>query len=117
MIKILDSTEGNLVAIRATGNITKEDYEKIVPVLKEKIEEYGGVKWYFEMSEDHKWDMGALAKDIAFDFSEGRNVEKIAIVGAGAVEEQLTKLLKPLIGGPVRFFDSDEKDEALSWIS
>ena len=116
MLKILSETSGNIVATQVSGNITKTDYDTIIPLLEKTITEHGKVKWYFEMDENHKWDLAALGQDLKFDWQHGKEVSKIAIAGAGMLEEQLTKLLIPLIGGPVRFFKSAERDKGLDWI-
>ncbi|MBX9851970.1 MAG: STAS/SEC14 domain-containing protein [Cytophagaceae bacterium] len=116
MIAIVEGKE-NLIFTHASGNITREDYKKIIPALEDKIVHFSKVRWYFEMDDTHKWEPGAVWQDLKFDLKSGRRIEKIAIVGASKSESFLTKLLKPLIKGEVKFFNYEDRDAARLWIA
>ena len=116
MIRVLNNNAEPFLATQAGGTITAEDYRSIIPYLKQKIEQFGHVSWYFEFAGSHRWTMGALKEDIGFDIRYGKKVSRMAIVGAGSTEEKITKLLVPLIGGEVRFFTLSEKEKAMDWI-
>ena len=116
MIQILDETEGNVVATRASGKLQKSDYDIILPVLQEKEKEYKKISWYFEMEDFEGWDLTAAWRDLKFDFKHANQLEKIAMVGAKDWEEKLTKLMKPFTSAEVKFFNSNEKEIAKKWI-
>lgn len=116
MIQILEETDGNVVATRATGKLEKSDYDIILPVLKEKEKEYEKISWYFEMQDFEGWDLNAAWKDLKFDVKHANQLEKVAMVGAKDWEEKLTGLMKPFTSADIRFFDSNEKEKAKNWI-
>lgn len=116
MIEIIEPTEGNVVSTRATGKLTKEDYNKILPVLEGKEDRYEKISWYFEMENFEGWDLQAAWKDLKFDIKYANKLEKVAMVGAKDWEQKLTKVMKPFTSAEVRFFDLSEKEEARNWI-
>lgn len=116
MIEILDETKGKLVATRATGKLTKEDYDKILPVLEVKEDKYEKISWYFEMNDFKGWDMQAAWKDLKFDVKYANQLEKIAMVGAKDWEEKLSQVMKPFTSAEIKFFKPGDKEEAKRWI-
>lgn len=117
MIHIIEPTYGNLVATRANGKLTKEDYEKILPVLNQLEEKYPKIRWYFEMAPDFDgWSLKAAAKDLNFDLSHAKQLEKIAMVGDKKWEEWLTEIMKPFTSAEIKFFELSQKEEAQVWI-
>lgn len=115
MIRIEE--KGNIVYSVAEKELTNEDYEKLIPLLQEKIKKYSMIRWYFEMNDFKGWSLSAAWKDLKFDARNEKNLEKIAMVGDKDWEEKLAKLMKPFTGADVKFFPLVEKDEAKSWIS
>lgn len=116
MIEILGMTEGKLVATKATGQLTKEDYNKILPILEEKEKEYEKISWYFEMEDFKGWDLQAAWKDLKFDVKYFNQLEKIAMVGAKDWEEKLSKVMRPFTTAEIKFFPPEEKQIAKDWI-
>ncbi len=116
MIKILDDTDGNLVATKATGKLNKSDYDIMLPILEEKERQYDKISWYFEMENFEGWDLNAAWRDLKFDFKHANQLEKIAMVGAKDWEEKLTQVMKPFTSANIRFFEPEEREEALRWI-
>lgn len=108
--------EHNLIYTVAEGKLTDEDYDRLIPLLEEKIRTYGKIRWYFEMQEFEGWSLSAMWRDLKFDFRNKENLERIAMVGDKAWEKQLTQLMKPFTGATIKYFDISEKDEAKNWI-
>lgn len=108
---------GNIVYTVATYKLEDEDYNKIVPAIKEKVIKYKMVRWYFEMQDFDGWTLGALWKGLKLDFQNRNNFEKIAMVGSKKWEEKLTDLMKPFTDADIRFFDPGQKEEARTWIN
>ena len=107
----------NIVYTVAEKKLNDEDYGKLLPVLHDKVEEYGMIRWYFEMRNFKGWSLSAMWKDVFFDFRNRKNLEKVAMVGDKKWEEQLTKLMEPFSRADIRFFKADEKAEARKWIN
>lgn len=116
MVQILEQTKDNIVATKATGTLTKDDYDEMLPVLRNKLEEHKKIKWYFEMENFEGWKPAAAWKDFKFDVKNASNLQKVAMVGAKEWEEGLTQIMKPFTSAEVRFFETNQKEEAKNWI-
>ncbi|MCM4159288.1 STAS/SEC14 domain-containing protein [Antarcticibacterium flavum] len=117
MLQILEQTEGNLIATRATGNLTEADYDKLLPRLKNIVEKYQKIRWYFEMEGFEGWKPKAFWKDLKFDIHHANDFEKVAMVGDKKWEEWMTDLMKPFTSAEVKYFATTKKIEAVKWIN
>lgn len=109
-------TQDNIIYTTAEEQLSDEDYQILLPLLSEKVEKYGKIRWFFEMKDFKGWSPAALWKDLKFDFSHNESLEKVAMVGAKNWEKELTQLMKPLSKGQVKFFNPAEQQEAEDWI-
>ena len=115
MLTILE-TEGNYIATKVSEKITKADYEKILPVINEQIQQYGKVRWYFEMEDFEGWELKGLYQELNFDIKHAQDLEKIAMVGEKKWTEWLSDMMKPFTTAEVRHFKPSQKEEAKKWI-
>ena len=115
MLSILDA-EGNYIATRVTGKITKADYQKILPIINEQLQTNEKIRWYFEMEDFEGWDMKGLYEEVNFDIKHAKDLEKIAMVGEKKWTEWLSDLMKPFTSAEVKHFDPAQKEEAKAWI-
>lgn len=117
MIEFIEPTYGNLVATRASGKLVKEDYDKILPVLNKLEGKNPKIRWYFEMAPDFEgWSLEAAVKDLKFDISHAKLLEKVAMVGDKKWEKLLTGLMNPFTSAEVKYFELSQKEEAQVWI-
>jgi stage II sporulation SpoAA-like protein len=47
-----------VVSVRATGKLTKKDYERFVPEIEALVKEQGKIRVLFEMHDFHGWNAG-----------------------------------------------------------
>ena len=106
----------NVIYTVAEEKLTQEDYDRLIPLLQEKIRSFGTIRWYFEMRDFEGWSLSAMWQDIKFDFKNLENLERIAMVGDKKWEKELTQLMKPFTRATIRYFNLTEKDEAKNWI-
>ena len=116
MVRIEREKNGNMIKTLVSDKLTKEDYDKILPALQQTVNEWDSVRWYFEMRDFSGWEPAAAFKDLKFDIEHATEMTKIAMVGTKKWEEWLTKAMKPFTSADVRFFDLQEREEALQWI-
>lgn len=112
----IENTEENIIYTRASGKLTKEDYDKLLPVLHQKEKEYEKIRWYFEMKNFEGWEPKAAWEDLKFDFKNAASMEKVAMVGEKEWEEKLSLLMKPFTSAKVEYFDLSQKVQAKQWI-
>lgn len=119
MIEILPETQGNLVAVKASGSLSTEDYTQIwIPKLIGAIETHGRIRALILFDASFQgWQAGAVWEDARFGFHHANDFEKIALVGASHWIEAVTKLFGHLIEGSVRTFSDEQLAEALGWLS
>ena len=53
MLSILEA-EGNYIATRVPGKISKADYQKILPIINEQLQTNEKIRGYFEMVESNR---------------------------------------------------------------
>lgn len=110
-------THQNILYTIAEDKLTDEDYDRIIPVLEERIRTFGKIRWYFEMRDFTGWKLSAVWDDIKLDLKYRNNLEMIAIVGDKKWKKGLTKLMKPFTGAEIKFFEEEDREEAKIWIS
>lgn len=108
--------EHNIVYTVAEGKLTDEDYNRIIPLLQERLETYGKIRWYFEMQDFEGWSLSALWKDFKFSINNSEKLEMIAMVGDKKWEKELTQLMKPFTEAEVKFFEIEDRENAKIWI-
>ncbi len=109
-------TAQNIVYTIAEGQLDDKDYNRIIPLLKEKVDTYGKIRWYFEMKDFKGWTLSAMWEDLKFDIKNRNNLERIAMVGDKAWEKQLTQLMKPFTDAEIHFFETEDREKAKYWI-
>ncbi len=116
MFKILNLTKNNLIAFQVKGKVTREDYDKLTPLLEKTSREYDTRKLYVEIDNIKGIEPAALWEDLKAYFQHYKDYDKIAIVGDGKVIEMLSKAAKPFVSGEVRFFRDPDLLTAREWV-
>lgn len=110
-------SEQNIIYTVAEDKLTNEDYNRILPLLQEKIETFNKIRWYFEMKDFKGWTLSALWRDMKFDIKNVNHIEMVAMVGDKKWEKDLTQLMKPFTDADIRFFETEDREKAKLWIS
>lgn len=107
---------GLILVVRATGKLSKADYERFVPETERLISTYGKIRILIEMADFHGWEMGALWEDIKFDVKHFNDIERLAIVGETRWEQAMATFCKPFTSATIQYFTVDQRNQALTWI-
>ncbi|MFD0976887.1 SpoIIAA family protein [Salinimicrobium gaetbulicola] len=110
-------SEHNIIYTVAEGKLTNEDYNRILPLFQEKIVSFDKVRWYFEMRDFKDWTLSAMWRDLKFDIKNKEHFEMVAMVGDKKWEKDLTRLMKPFTGAEIRFFNTEDRENAKLWIT
>ncbi|MBN1554494.1 MAG: STAS/SEC14 domain-containing protein [Phycisphaerae bacterium] len=108
--------EKNIVKIKMSGKLTKEDYDTLVPESERAIERHGAIRVLFEMKDFHGWEWAAAWEDLKFDMRHHADIEKLAMVGENKWEKWMATLCKPFTKAQVRYFPAEEIDQAEEWV-
>lgn len=116
MIEVLPGSEGNLLAVKASGTVTDEDYKTVfIPKLEGVMKEHGKARLLFVFADDfRKYELAAAWDDATFGVKHRSDFEKAAIVGGPGWIEWATKLVARMMPGEVKFFETEA--EAWAWI-
>ncbi|WP_432737983.1 STAS/SEC14 domain-containing protein [Maridesulfovibrio sp. FT414] len=117
MIEVMPESSGPMLAVRATGTLSGNDYSEVwIPALQQVIEKYGKCRCLLYMDEEFKgWDLAAMWEDARFGFVHRNDFDKIAIVGGPGWVEWGTKVAGALMSGEVKTFTAEKLADALKW--
>jgi hypothetical protein len=116
MFQILSFTKDNIVAIRAKDKVTKDDYEKIDPLLTKTVKDHDKINLYLEIMDIKGVTPKAMWEDFKAYFNYVNRIKKIAVVGEDNWTRALTVTIRPWMKGEVRYFTANESLEAKRWI-
>lgn len=118
MITILPETTGYTLAVKASGKLSKENYETVfLPVLEKLIKHYGQIRlvMFFDDTFDG-WEPGAMWDDAKFGLQHRKDFKRVALVGGPKWVHWGTKLASVLMDGEVKTFPPDQRLEAIVWV-
>ncbi len=116
MFRILEFTKDDVVAIHAEGKITKNDYEKINPVIDKTLRENDHVKLFIEMDEVETIKPDAFIEDVKAYLKNFNKIEKVAVTGDSSWQKIISGITSPFISGKVKYFPKNQWLKAKGWI-
>lgn len=108
--------DGNVLSVRVTGKLSKEDYEILVPAVDEVIKEHGKIRIFFEMVDFHGWEMAAIWEDSKFGLAHWNDIERVAMVGDKKWEKGMAIFCKPFTAAKLEYFDQADVEKGRDWI-
>jgi hypothetical protein len=120
MLEIIPDMPENVLAVKASGKVTGEDYDKVlIPALDNKVKEQKKIRVLYHIAAR---DFSGFAAEAMWDDAKVglRHLsafEKIAVVSdvdwiVGAV-----KIFAFLIPCPTKVFENEKLPEAKAWVS
>lgn len=113
--------EGPVVAFRAEGTLTAEDYDRMTDAIDRQLREHENVGLFADVSGLHGLSLGALIRDFRYSLGklgELHRLNRVAVVSEKAwlrAWTQLAWMLAPR--SSVRTFQTAQRDAALAWTS
>ncbi|HUA07664.1 MAG TPA: STAS/SEC14 domain-containing protein [Candidatus Acidoferrales bacterium] len=119
MIEVLTGFPENVVACRASGRVTKQDYDNvIIPSVERALSHHPKIRCYYELgSQFQTFDGGALWEDTKVGLEHLTRWERVAVVTDVEWLRFATNAFRFLMPGSVRVFSLDESDAARRWIT
>ncbi len=115
-MRILPLTQDNLIAVRVSAILTSEELGHLEAMIKHVIAQYGEVRLYFEMEQFSGWEPGSFLENAFFELVHAHQFSKVAMVGEKNWQAWLARLMNVVKRGEVRYFDLDQRVQALEWI-
>ncbi|MGK0271829.1 MAG: nucleotide-binding universal stress UspA family protein [Cocleimonas sp.] len=116
MFQFIPVHEENTYAMRVSGKITHEDYQKLLPELEGLIEENKKISLLIEFDDFKGADFAAMKDDFNFGRKHNNDFEKLAVVGDKKWLKWMTFLTSPFIKGGLKYFERPALQDAWDWL-
>lgn len=116
MIQILEYTEGNIIAAKASKKITTTDYYKLLPLFVNRLKQYPNIRLYLDIADLEGIDLHELREEMDFNTGLASVFDKVALLGKKTDEPRIKDLLNYFSSAEVRGFDVPGKDAAIAWL-
>ena len=115
MLSTMERSTDKVLGYTISGEMTKADYQTLVPAMSSLISAQGSVSVLFDLT-DFKWEkITAWGSGADFGQQLQGKIDKMAIVSDKKWEHHLTKLAEPLDVKASQFFETN--DDAWSWLT
>lgn len=116
MGKINFQQEGNILYMTVSGKLDDSDYDKLVPRLREMMDEYKEIRWLIKLEDFEGWSPHAFWRDISFALSNRLQLRKLGIVGDNQWHEAMAEVFEVYTANDVEYFNRDHEKQAREWI-
>ncbi|MCC9137959.1 STAS/SEC14 domain-containing protein [Pontibacter silvestris] len=116
MLQLLEESKGDLAAMRISGQVDKQDYDVMLPLLEEKIKQYKKIRVYAEVQDVDEYSAKALWEEIRYDFKHANNFSQVVIVGDKKWLDWITSAASPFTSADVKYFETSQRTEAINWL-
>ena len=117
MLEMLPGAPDGVLAFKAVGEVTADDYRKVLdPAVHDTIAKHGGVRFVYVLGPEWTgYSAGAIWEDKRIGLAEWAKWERCAVVSDRDWIEHLTKAFAWLVPGKVKVFELDGLDDAMAW--
>ena len=119
MITIMEDAPANVAAFRASGEVTREDYENVViPTIDALVEKQDSINFMLVLDTAlSNFTMTAFMKDLGVGLKHFTKWHKMAIVSESNAINNFTDFFSYIAPGEAKGFTHTELDEATIWVS
>jgi hypothetical protein len=116
--EVIDGLPRDVVAVRAVGIITAQDYhDTLVPLVEKRLKEHDKLKCLVVLGDDYTTYSGDAAwEDTKFGLRHLRDFSRVALVTDVAWVTKAARLFMPLLPYDFKSFAMEELEDAKSWI-
>lgn len=119
MIALLEGFPDNVVAVRAEGQVTAQDYDKVlIPAVEKGLTRSKKLRFYYEIGPGFAgMDLGAMLKDIGVGFGHLSQWDRFAVVTDIDWIKHATQLFAFLLPAKTKVFGTARAADAKAWIA
>ncbi|HJS20134.1 MAG TPA: STAS/SEC14 domain-containing protein, partial [Anaerolineales bacterium] len=113
MIEILNESTEKCLAVRFSGKVTGQEYQKFLEALGEKFQASDQVSLVLELSGfEFYGDFESAKKDFKFGFGNYKRIHRAAFVGDQKWIEWFTRLIGPFTHADEKHFPEGQVEAA-----
>jgi hypothetical protein len=118
MMEIIQDMPDNVVAVKASGKVSGEDYDDIlIPAVESSLKRHGKIRVLYQLSNDFSgFTAGAMLDDAKLGIRHLTEFEKIAVVTDAEWISRAVQFFSFFIPCPVKIFGNNDISEAKSWL-
>ncbi len=118
MIQQITDLPENMVGFRASGEVTKDDFDIVLKRVEEIVEKTGKLNYllYLETSPAN-FTIGAWMKDGFLGVQNLTNWNRAAIVSDSEIVKKFTDVFSDIMPGEFKGFEMDDLQRAIDWTS
>jgi SpoIIAA-like len=119
MIEILRDFPATVVALSATGRVTRQDYEKVlIPKVREALAHHDRIRCYYELGAGFSgFDGAAVWEDFKLGIEHLTRWERVTVVTDVEWIRLAVNFFRFLVPGEIRVFPVAQAAEARRWIA
>lgn len=119
MIEIIEGFPDNVVAVSATGEVTRDDYEKVlIPAVEAALARREKIRIYYELgSRFGRMEAGAAWDDLKLGVRHYLRWERVAVITDHDWIRHAVDVFRFMVAGEVKTFRMDESHEAREWVA
>jgi hypothetical protein len=119
MLQFINDLPDYVVGIHAIGEVTKEDYERVLlPRIDDLVKRQGEINYLLVLETDVKnFSAGSWLEDLKLGLKNFTKWNKIAVVTDQKSVEWFSDIFRFFIPGKSKGFRLIELDKAIRWIS
>ena len=118
MITVHKNSDGALIEVELSGEVTSADYaSSLVPAIESALAEHDTVRLLAIVGEEFKgYDLGAAWSDTKLGLSHWRGFDRIGVVADQGWVQTSIRLAAPILPCPVQIFEMSELEAARRWL-
>lgn len=116
MIHMKVQPEQDLVSLKVEARLIEEDYDQVLPEIERLIDSCGALRFIVDVTALQAVEPKALLRDILFDLKHREAYRRVAMIGDRTWQQWVTTLSQPLVGGDMKYFRPEQREEAENWV-
>ena len=119
MLQFINDLPDYVVGIHAVGEVTKDDYERVLlPRIDDLVKRQGEINYLLVLDTELKnFSVGSWWEDLKLGLKNFKKLNKIAVVTDQKSVEWFSDIFRFFIPGKSKGFRLNELDKAIQWIS
>ena len=117
MFERMNRSSESALAFRISRPLSREEVKTITDELEGTITARGKIRILLDLQAFPYEDLGALWEDLKFDVKHAKDLERLALVGAGEMENWATRIFGVLTFTRCRCFDEGHVEDAWQWLT
>ncbi|WP_323036428.1 STAS/SEC14 domain-containing protein [Pararhodobacter sp.] len=117
MLEHVKTAANTVLAFRAVGKVTDEDYTSIlIPAVEEQIKSQGKARFVYVIGPEFEgFEAKAMLDDALFGLHHWRDFERIALVTNHDWIANTMRIFLPLMPAKTEIFHTNELTDAVAW--